>query len=136
MDAQGICHPADRYLRPCLDGDSRLGPCPALPYDIVAGKPNAYWVVSGNHPAGSAAFRELPARLREILAAAAAFKQLRPSRTVVIGSDIHLVRSLREIGWANHAHRPVLEHVGIDHGGIEIGVPQEFLNGSDILPTL
>ena len=71
-----------------------------------------------------------------ILAAAAAFRQLRPSRTVVIGSDIHLVRSLREIGWANDAHRPALEHVGIDHGGIEIGVPQKFLNGSDILSSL
>lgn len=71
-----------------------------------------------------------------ILAAAAAFRKLRPSRTVDIGSDIHLVQSLREIGWANDAHRPALEHVGIDHGCIEIGVPQEFLNGSDILPTL
>jgi hypothetical protein len=71
-----------------------------------------------------------------ILAAAAAFGQLRPSRTVVIGSDIHLVRSLREIGWANDAHRPALEHVGIDHGGIETGVLQELLNDSDILTTL
>ena len=71
-----------------------------------------------------------------ILAAAAAFRPLRPSRTVVIGSDIHLVRSLREIGWAHDAHRPALEHVGIDHGGIEIGVPQEFLNSSDILSAL
>ena len=43
-----------------------------------------------------------------ILAAAAAFRQLRPSRKVDIGSDIHLVRSLREIGWANDAHRPAL----------------------------
>jgi hypothetical protein len=42
------------------------------------------------------------------LAAAAAFRQLRPLRTVVIGSDIDLVRSLREISWADDAHRPTL----------------------------
>ena len=43
---------------------------------------------------------------------------------------------LQEVGWADDAHWPALEHVGIDHGGIEIRVPHEFLNGSDILPAL
>ena len=43
---------------------------------------------------------------------------------------------LLEIGLANDAYRPALEHVGIDHGGIETGVLQELLNDSDILPTL
>ena len=37
---------------------------------------------------------------------------------------------------ADDSYRTVLEHVGLDHCGVEIRVPHAFLNGSDLLPTL
>lgn len=37
---------------------------------------------------------------------------------------------------ADDAHRAALEYVGIDHCGVQIRVPHELLNGSDILSTL
>jgi hypothetical protein len=40
------------------------------------------------------------------------------------------------VGWADDAHRAALKHVGIDHCGVEIGVSHEFLNRSNIMPTL
>ncbi len=89
-----------------------------------------------NHHAASTAFREPPPLAMRILAAGAALRRLCPSQAVVIGPGIHLYRLLDEVGWADGPHRPALDYVGIDHGGIEIGFPHEFLNGSDVLPRL
>lgn len=41
-------------------------------------------------------------------------------RTVVIGPVIHWERLLLVVRWADDAHRAPLEHVGIDHCGVEI----------------
>jgi hypothetical protein len=55
---------------------------------------------------------------------------------VVIEPGIHLLWLLKLVGWADDAHRPSLEHVRINHCGIEIRMSDSFLNGSGILPTL
>jgi hypothetical protein len=45
-------------------------------------------------------------------------------------------RPLQQVGRADDAHRAALEDVGVDHGGVEIRVAHQFLNGSDVLPAL
>ena len=43
---------------------------------------------------------------------------------------------LQIVQWAHHAARPLLEHVGVDHGGGDILVAQQRLNGADIRAAL
>src|ERR1700685_4403680 len=33
-------------------------------------------------------------------------------------------------------HRPLAEDMGVNHGGCQIGVPQQFLDGTNVLPRL
>ena len=37
---------------------------------------------------------------------------------------------------ASHAHRPPVEHVRVDLCGADIPVPEELLNGADVVPVL
>jgi hypothetical protein len=43
-------------------------------------------------------------------------------------------RSLQEkVGWAAHAVAASVEHVGIEHGRFQVAVPEELLDGADVV---
>lgn len=67
---------------------------------------NAFWLVSANHDAGSAlSVNHLPSGVL-IFAVSSAFRQWRPSRTVAIGSDTHLVLLLPAADSPSQGDRP------------------------------
>ena len=41
-----------------------------------------------------------------------------------------------DVQRAADTERPPIEHVGIDHGGLDIPVAQEFLYGADVISVL
>lgn len=40
------------------------------------------------------------------------------------------------IHGADHTHGPAIEHVGVDLGGGDVLVPQQFLDGADVVALL
>ena len=47
-----------------------------------------------------------------------------------------MARRLWQVGWGDDAQRAAFEDVRVDHGGVEIRVAHQVLNGSDVLPAL
>ena len=41
---------------------------------------------------------------------------------------------LQTVGWAADAEWAAVQHVGVDHGGSDVAVAQQFLNGADVMP--
>jgi len=39
----------------------------------------------------------------------------------------------QRIDRTDHAHRALVKHVRVDHGGLHVGVAEEFLHGADVL---
>lgn len=56
--------------------------------------------------------------------------------SMVHGSENHLFARLQKIRRAAHPHGASIEHMGVDHGGAHVLVPQELLDGADVLPSL
>ena len=44
-----------------------------------------------------------------------------------------LLSTFSTIQWTANAHRPLVEDMGVDHGGADIFVAKQFLNGADIV---
>lgn len=44
-------------------------------------------------------------------------------------------RGSKGIHGAPHSFPPFVEHVGVDHGGLDAPMPQELLHGPDVVPT-
>ena len=64
--------------------------------------------------------------------------ELQDSRSIC-GSDIHLFvtpQISQQVSRAGHAKGAAIEHVRIDHGGLEIGVAQELLDRANVLAPL
>ena len=40
---------------------------------------------------------------------------------------------LQKVGWAGHAQRATIQHMGVDHRGFYIAVAEQFLNRAYIL---
>jgi len=38
----------------------------------------------------------------------------------------------RSIQWATHGQSAAIEHEGVDHGGLDVLVADEFLHGADV----
>lgn len=45
-------------------------------------------------------------------------------------------QKLKQVSRAGHAKGTTIEHVRIDHGGLEIGVPQKLLDRANVLAPL
>jgi len=41
--------------------------------------------------------------------------------------------SSQRIDGTDHAQRPLVEHMRVDHGGLDVGVAEKFLHGADVL---
>ncbi len=41
---------------------------------------------------------------------------------------------LQSVGWAADAKWAAVQSVGVDHGGSDVAVSQQFLNGADVMP--
>jgi hypothetical protein len=55
---------------------------------------------------------------------------------MVHGSENHLFTRLQKIRRAAYPRGASIEHMGVDHGGAHVLVPQELLDGADVLPSL
>ncbi len=42
----------------------------------------------------------------------------------------------QRINRTDHPHRPLVEHMRVDHRRLHVGVAQEILGGPDVLPRL
>jgi hypothetical protein len=53
-----------------------------------------------------------------------------------MGSIIVFLAVLASVKWTPHRPLAAIQYVRVDHGGLHILVPQEFLNDSDIVALL
>lgn len=48
---------------------------------------------------------------------------------------IRIVPWLQQVCWAGDTHGAAIEHMGVDHRGLQVAVAQEFLNGAYVLAS-
>ena len=52
------------------------------------------------------------------------------------GSGKQMFASLQKVRWARHPTRAAIEHMGIDHRGLNIAMAKQFLDGADVMAAL
>ncbi len=98
-----------------MDG-SVENPCADSTYSVRASRP---WVKEREIPFLAGAFEER-GRLAEDL-----------MRTCP-----RVFAALQKVDWAAGAHGATVQDMGVDHGCLDVLVPQQFLDGANVMPAL
>ena len=56
--------------------------------------------------------------------------------TALMRVRLRAFRALQKVSGAVDSHRASVENMGVDHGGVQIAVPHQFLDRADVLSTL